>query len=458
MTTTHSLPGFYRTLFRIAIPIMLQQLMQTFVNMLDTIMVGHLGAVELASVGLGNQIFFLLNMVLFGIVSGGSIFTAQYWGKKDIKGIHATMGIMFVLAISVALIFSVAAIFAPRFLISLYSKDPAVISTGASYLHVAGFSYVVMAVGFVYQFAFRSTEHVRLPMVATVVSFITNAILNYLLIFGVTVTTPLCTVAFPQLGVVGAGVATIVARSVELVIIVAVSYHKHYEVSAPIVYYCRFTQHDVIKFFKITLPVILNETLWGTGITIQNSLFSRISTDAIAAFNITSTVSQLTWVFFIGVGNAAAIIIGKRIGAGNHDEARRYAHRFAWFMPLMAVFIGSLLLPLSSLLPVFFHVEAHILQMARLMLLFLMCSYPFNAFNMCMIVGVCRSGGDTKFAAIIDLVYLWFVANPLAAIVAFVFHAAPPIAYLCLLAEQVFKALSGLIRLRSGKWLHDVTA
>ena len=198
-------PHFSRTLLTIALPIILQNLMQSLVNMLDTIMVGQLGAVAIAAVGLGNQIFFLLNMILFGISSGAAIFVAQYWGKRDIAGVRRTLGLALTLAVVVATLFMLAAMIAPYFLIGLYSNDPLVIQEGGKYLQLVAISYPITAISFVYAQAFRSTEHVRLPMVATLISLTANAILNYLLIFGIGF--------FPAMGVQGAAVATVVSRT-----------------------------------------------------------------------------------------------------------------------------------------------------------------------------------------------------------------------------------------------------
>ena len=451
------LPGFYKTLLVIALPITLQQLMQTFVNMLDTIMVGRLGAVAIAAVGLGNQVFFILNMILFGISSGGSIFIAQYWGKRDIAGIRHTMGIMLSFSMAASFLFAFGAVCFPEILISMYSKDLAVIREGSRYLRYVGLSYPVMAFGFVYQFAFRSTEHVRLPMVSTTISFCINAVFNYIMIFGMHFVLGPLHITVPEMGVMGAAIATVISRCAELAILLVYSYLHKYEASGPLHEIFGFNHYTVIKFLKIAFPVIFNETLWGTGITIQNSIFSHAGTDAIAAFNITSTISQLTWVFFIGMGNGAAIIIGKRIGAGNTDEAKRYAYRIAWFMPLTAFFIGMLLYPLSFVLPLLFKVDSGIIRQAQLMLIVLMCNYPFNAFNMCMIVGICRSGGDTKFGAFCDLFWMWACSIPLGIAAAFIFHWQPWQIYLCLQTEQILKTVTGFMRLRSGKWLHNVT-
>ena len=442
-------PHFSRTLLTIALPIILQNLMQSLVNMLDTIMVGQLGAVAIAAVGLGNQIFFLLNMILFGISSGAAIFVAQYWGKRDIAGVRRTLGLALTLAAVVATLFMLAAMTAPYFLIGLYSNDILVIQEGGKYLQLVAISYPITAISFVYAQAFRSTEHVRLPMVATLISLTANAILNYLLIFGIGF--------FPAMGVQGAAVATVVSRTIELIILMGIGYKKKYEAAANLREILSFDTGFAGRYMRVALPVIFNETFWGLGITLQNSIFSHAGTDAISAFNICSTISQLTWIFFIGTGSAAAIIIGKQIGAGQREAAIKSANTFSWFMPALAAVVSIALIPLSMLLPIFFDVEEEILRQARMMLMVLMVSYPFKSFNMCIIVGVCRSGGDTIFAAIMDVLTLWVVALPIGYITALVLGLEPWMAYAFILAEEPIKTIMGFIRLRSQRWLHDVT-
>ncbi|MBQ9631281.1 MAG: MATE family efflux transporter [Treponema sp.] len=448
-----SFSGFLSTLFSIAIPILLQNLLQTFVNILDTIMVGRLGATEIAAVGLGNQVFFMLNMILFGIASGGSIFVSQFWGKNDIRSIRQTLGIVLSISIVVSLIFMSASILFPMNIISLYSKDKNVVLIGSEYLRLVAFSYPLLAISFAYQITLRSTEHVRLPLVSTAISFGVNALCNYLLIFGFR----FFGITVNPLGVRGAAIATIISRFLELVIILFLSYAKHFEVCASIKEYLSFNLSFFSRFIKITIPVIFNETFWGLGITVQNAIFAHAGTKAIAAFNITGTISQLTWVFFIGVGSASGIIIGKRIGMGLEDDARKYVKRFSWFMPSMALLIGLLLFPLSRLLPIFFKVDSNIIAQASRMLLILMCMYPLNAFNMFYIVGACRAGGDTLYAALNDILWMWCTGIPLAAIAAFIWKAEPYIIYLCLQVEQVCKLQAGIARIKNGKWLHNVT-
>jgi Na+-driven multidrug efflux pump len=189
----------------------------------------------------------------------------------------------------------------------------------------------------------------------------------------------------------------------------------------------------------------------------QNIIFARTNTDAIAAFNITNTFSQLTWVVFMGLGNGVAALIGKRIGEGREQTARDYADRITVFVFILAACAAFVLLPLSKLLPFIFNINARALAHTVSMFVILCCAYPFKAFNMAMIVGICRAGGDTVFCAVYDVAFMWLLALPLAAVAGFVFHAPVWLIYLCLMCEDVFKMFPGLWRLKSGKWLHNVT-
>ena len=439
------LKGFFTSLVAIAMPISLQALLQNLVNMLDTVMIGRIGSVEIAAVGLGNQIFFILNMILFGITSGGAVFIAQFWGRKDLGGIRKSLGLMTIIAVVVAIIFTVLGLFIPNQLISLYSPDPEVIQVGGTYLRYVCLSYVPTAISFSITLAMRSTERVKLPLVCTSISLVTNIIANYFLIF------------VAGLGVKGAAIATIISRIIELVILLVWSNSHNYEICGRIKELLNFNKSFVCKFIMIAFPVIINETFWGLGTSVYNGIFAHAGTNAFTAYNITGTISQLTWVFCMGFGNGIGVLIGKKIGEKKIDEAKAYASRSLWFMPLIGICVGILLLPLSNLLPFFFNVEPEIIKTATSILMILIVMYPFNSFCMNWIVGVCRAGGDTVFSAVAEIVVLWCVSIPLGYVAAFVLHLSAPMIYLFFCSESIVKAIIGAIRVKSGKWLHEVT-
>ncbi|MDR1862357.1 MAG: MATE family efflux transporter [Treponema sp.] len=440
---------FYKSLFIIAIPIMLQNLINSLVNMLDTIMIGRLGTVEIAAVGLGNQIFFLYNLTLFGICSGGAIFTAQFWGKKDIRGIRKNMGFCMTLNLMVGILFTAGAAFIPDKLIGFYSRDPLVIRAGEVYLRTLAPSFIPFAINLALVLTLRSVEKVKLAIMATLVALSMNGALNYLFIFGAG--------PVPAMGVRGAALATVISRFVETLILVTVSYARRYPPAGSPGELFAFNGPYVRRFLKITLPVILNEIAWSTGITVQNLIFARTDTDAIAAFNITNTFSQLTWVIFIGLGNGMAVLVGKKIGEGREQTARDYASLIIRFAPLLSLAVGAALFGLSAFLPLVFNVGPAVLKAASQMFLILCLSYPFRAFNMSMVIGICRAGGDTVFCVIYDIAVMWLLALPLAAAAAFVFGAPVWVIYLCISAEEPVKMFLGLWRFRSGRWLHSVT-
>ena len=223
--------SFLIPLFTIAFPIILQDFLSSFVNMLDTIMVGQLGAVDIAAVGLGNQLFFVMSLGVYGIASGGQIFIAQYWGRKDIKNINKTTGMMLKLALCFTVLFASVSILFPEFCLSIYSKDIEVIRRGAQYLRVVAPSYLFFGINVSFAASCRNTEHLKLPAVATITSVFVNALLNYLLIFGVNIGGVQVIEAH---GIIGAAVATVISRIVEAFIVVGGSYARKYVIAAPI--------------------------------------------------------------------------------------------------------------------------------------------------------------------------------------------------------------------------------
>jgi Na+-driven multidrug efflux pump len=259
------------------------------------------------------------------------------------------------------------------------------------------------------------------------------------------------------MGVAGAARATVIARFSEMIILVTLSYLKGYAPAGNLRELMNLSSSFTARFFKITAPVIINETLWSLGVTLQNIIVARTNTDAIAAFNITSTLSQLTWVVFIGLGNGVGVLIGKKIGEGEEKTARDYANRVTVFVFLLGVCAAIILISLSGLMPLIFNVNPRVLAYTASMFIVLSCTYPFKAFNMVMVVGVCRAGGDTVFCVVYDLIFMWLVALPAAAVASFVFHVPVWLLYFCICSEEILKTLLGLWRLKSGRWLHNVT-
>ena len=439
---------FYKSLFAISIPIMVQNLVSSLVSILSTMMIGRLGTAEIAGVGLGNQIFQLFNLTVFGISSGGTIFTAQFWGKRDIPGIRKNLGLCLILNLGISIVFTLGALIIPDKLISIYTNDPLAIKAGADFLYCLSSGFIPFAVSMVFMLTLRSVEKIRLTIYAAVISLAVNTLLNFPLILGMG--------SFTGLGVSGAGIAVSVSRYVEMLILVIGVYVFRYPPAAKLKELFAFNAAYAGHYLRISVPVIINESIWSLGITIQNLILARSSTDAIAAYNITGTISNLTWVVFIGLGHGVAVLIGKKIGEGREQEAREYASRITRFGVLMSLGVICILIPLSKILLLYFNISEAALYSASLMIIILSFSYPLKAFSMCMIIGVCRAGGDTVFSAFYDLAPLWLISLPLGVAAAFAFHAPPHIIYLFLLMEEPFKMAIGVWRLKTGKWLRNV--
>ncbi len=439
---------FLSKLFALALPIILQNFINSFVNILDTIMIGRLGSVEIAAVGLGNQLFFLLNLLLYGIASGGMVFTAQFWGKKDLPGLRKAFGISMILSLFFSTIFTVLCITMPEQILSLYSNDIAVIKLGAKYLRLSALCFIPFSISFIFMFTLRSIEQVKITVVITFISFSLNLVLNAVLIFGL--------FGFPRLGVRGAAIATVIARLVELFLFISITKIKKYPILGKIKEHLAFDIRFLKIFFIVVTPVIISESIWSLGMTFHHKIFAGINTFSYAAFNIGNTVAQLIWVIFVGLANAISVLIGKKIGEGNYDEAKNYAYRIAFLSPILAVIIGSLLIPIACSLPFIFNVEPEVTKIAKQLLFILVAIYPIKVFNVTMVIGVIRAGGDTRFGVLYDACIMWIFSIPLAFYLSRYTSVSTWLVYACLFTDEPIKLILGIWRLKSGKWLRAV--
>jgi len=432
----------------LALPIAAQNLVSSTVNMVDTVMIGQLGEVEIAAVGQANQLFFLFALMLFGINSGSAIFTAQFWGIRDIKNIRRVLGLNLLTACGAGVLFTVLALLFPEMVMRVYSKDPAVIEAGVRYLKIVGWSYIPTAVSFAYASVLRSTEQPRIPMTMSIVSLLTNAVLNYVLIFG--------KFGFPEMGIDGAALATLIARILETGLMLLIVYAGKHTPAARISEMLDLSRDFVVRFFRTSVPVILNETIWSLGVSIYSVIYGRIGTSAVAAVNISGTVTNLAMVLFQGMANAAAIMIGNRIGAGDEDKAFVYSERLLTLGPLAGVAMGVILMLTGNFFVSFYSVTEEVSMYAVKILIVFGSLMPFKIFNMINIVGVLRSGGDTKFSLFLDTVGVWFISIPLAILSGLVLRFPVHWVYLLVGLEEVFKLALGLYRFRSKKWINNL--
>jgi putative MATE family efflux protein len=441
--------NFFGPLWAIAMPIALQNFITSSLNMVDTVMIGQLGPVAIAAVGLANQVFFLFNLFLFGINSGAAIFTAQFWGERDVPNIRRILGIALLSAGSVALAFTLVALLLPETVLGLFSADPEVIALGSQYLRIIALSFLINAISFGYAFVLRSTGRVMVPMLASMLAFGLNTVLNYLLIYG--------KYGFPRLEVAGSAIATVIARVVELLVILSVVYGKRLVPAASLTDLFSFTRQFAWRFYQTTVPVILNESLWALGVTMFTVVYARIGTSTLAAVNIAATTERVAMVLFFGMANACAVIVGSKIGADEERTALEYAKRFSLLGPLAGVLIAALVIGAIGPILNLYRVPADVAGLARRIMTIFALTMPVRIFNLTIIVGILRSGGDTKFSLFLDTAGLWLLAVPLAFLAGLVWRLPADWVYALVTLEEFFKLFVGIWRLHSGRWINNLT-
>ena len=417
-------------------------------NMVGVIMIGQLGAAPVAAVGLANQIFFLLNLVLFGITSGSAMFTAQLWGKRDVLNIRKVLGLALTLGLFVATFFLIIAEFFPEIALRIYSKDPVVIALGSDYLRIIGYSFILYAISFCFSAVLRSTGDVKIPLFVTLTALSLNALLSYVLIFG--------KLGFPAMGVHGAAIAVVCSRVVECAGLLLLTYRNKLPAAGKLTEFFSYDRLFARRVLKPVLPVVANEILWSLGITAYSIVYARMGTESIAAMNIVASLEQMALVVFNGIGHATAILVGNRIGAGDDDQAFRYAARSETLGVLGGVLIGLIILLSRNLLLSLYNVSPTVLDYVYQVLTILALLLWLRASNMILFVGIFRSGGDTRFAFILDGVIIWVVGVPLAFMGAFIFHLPVYWVYLLVMSEEIAKWTLGMFRFFSRKWIHNL--
>ncbi|MDD7793884.1 MATE family efflux transporter [Clostridium sp. 'White wine YQ'] len=448
LITLFSDKKFFKETIKLALPIATQNFILSSLNLFDNIIIGGLGEVAIASVGLANQFFFLLNLVLFGVVSGASIFTAQYWGKKDTTNIKRVLGLCLITAIIASAIFTLFALIIPNTILSIFSNDPEVINMGGNYLRIISLSYIFTAISFAYSVTLRSIGHVKAPMIVSVIALGINTILNFALVYGVG--------SYKGIGVYGSAIATLIARLLEFAMMLYIVYKLKTPVAASIKELSDLSFEFIKKFFKITIPVILNESLWALGVTVYSVIYAHMGTSVIAATNIVSTIDRLAMVIFFGFGNAAAIMIGNKIGEKDEKSAFLYANRFIILNPLLGILMGVLIYIGAPSILFAYNVSAEVHNYSNSMLHVLGIFLCFKVFNYTNVVGILRSGGDTKYCLFLDIGGMWLVGVPLVALTGLYFHLPIEKVYIFVFMEEIAKFIVGLPRIASKKWINNL--
>lgn len=440
---------FYNKLFKIALPVIIQNFIASSLNMVDTMMIGRVGEKEIAAVGIANQYFLLFNLLVVGCVSGCSIFISQFWGKKDYKNIRKILGIGLNLGVIISIIFTVIALIIPEKIILIFNKDPDVIMLGVKYLKIVSISYLFTSITFNYGIALRCIEKAVIPMLISLFALITNTVLNYTFIFG--------NFGFKAMGVEGAAIATLIARVIESILCIIYICRTKTVLKASLKEMFSFNKKFLVNTIKTIIPVVLNETCWGLGMIVYSAIYGRIGTKAIASAQICTTVQNLFMVISFGMANASTVMIGHVVGSGEEYKAKLYARRFVILGFLAGLILGIMLALTAKDILSIFSVSKEVLTDSLKILYITATMLAIRIFNVTLIVGVLRGGGDTKVPLAIEGFTMWCIGVPVSLIGAFVFKLPIYLVVALSTAEEITKFFIGTKRLVSNKWIRNLT-
>lgn len=440
---------FYKSVFVLVIPMALQNLINVGVTAADVIMLGKVGETALSGASLAGQVQYIMVLFLFGLTSGATVLTAQYWGKGDKKAIEKILALGMKAAIAVTAVFTIAALVIPGLLMKIFSNDPAVIAQGILYLRIVAFSYILMGITQVYLYVMRSVERVVVATVVYLVSLIVNVILNAIFIFGL--------LGCPAMGIQGAALGTLAARFVELILVFGYARLFNKDIKFRIRYFLKSDKPLMQDFLRYALPVVMNEVMWGLGTAANTAILGHMGSAAVAVNSVAQVARQLATVVAFGLSSATAIYLGKTIGEKKFEHAKAYARHFLILSVVMGAVGGVLILIASPIATSFLSLTDGAKEYLRFMFFVMSYFVVAQAYNTTMIVGVFRSGGDTRFGLILDVSTMWGGSILCGWIAAFVFKCSVPVVYMILMCDELLKVPVSTIRYRSYKWIKDIT-
>jgi len=441
--------SFYRRFFTLALSIALQGLITFVVNFADNIMIGMYSQNAMSGVALVNQIQYLLMQISTGIASGIVVLAAQYWGKGETKPICRIIALGMKFAMLAGIIFAVATCFFPSEILSLLTNDSEIIAQGVEYLTYICFTYFIFTISNTLILSFRSVESTNIAPITALCSLFVNIVLNYILIFG--------RFGFPEMGARGAGLATLIARIVELVIVII--YVKLGDKKLRI----RFSQWLKIDwgylrdYIRISLPVVTASAMWGVGQLLQTAILGHVGASAIAANSIASTMFQIATIFFHASSGASSVIIGKTIGSGQTDKIKVYSRTLQIVFLCFGILSGLLIMGLRMFVIDFYTLTPEARALTRTFMLILAITVVGTSYEFPVMSGIIQSGGDTKYGMIVDTAFIFLFTLPLAASSAFIFGWPAVVTFMFLKADQILKCITHGIKVNRFRWIRVLT-
>ena len=461
LTKTRRLIGsraFYAMVMAVVLPIIVQNAISNFVNLLDNLMVGRIGTEQMSGVAIANQLIFVFNLAIFGAVSGAGIFTAQFHGAGNVDGVRATLCYKFLICLGITALAIALFLLRGRQLIGLYltdASDPTrvqrTLDYAMRYLRIMLAGLIPFALTQCYAGTLRETGETAMPMYAGIIAVGVNLLFNYLLIFG--------HLFFPAMGVRGAAYATVLSRYVELAIIAAYTHtHSARHAFARELFRSMAIPGPLARdITKKGMPLLINEFLWSLGIATLSQIYSLCGLDVVAAANISSTVYNLFSVAFLSMGSSAAIIVGQALGANEVERAKDYSVKLTAFSVFISTVLGAALLALARWIPMMYNTTDSVHALAANLLRVSACVMPFSAITNCSYF-ILRSGGKTGITFLFDSVFMWLVNITLAFCLAHFTGLNIVPLYLCVQLTELIKCSIGLTLIRKGVWINNIVS
>lgn len=441
--------GFYRTLFSMMIVVALQNLVAYSVNMADNIMLGGYDQNALSGAATVNQIFFMVQQVALAISNSLVVLASQYWGEKRVEPIRTITGIALKLGLICSIIIIAVCVFIPRPLLMLFTTDEQIIDEGLGYLSLIQWTFILFIMTNILMAALRSVETVKISFYTSVVSLLVNVGINYVLIFG--------HFGFPEMGVRGAAVGTLVARILEFIIVVF--YLLKIDKKLHLFSGGLFKKNPGLRkdYTKVTVPVMLSQVLWGVSVPMQTAILGHLSADAIAANSVATTFYQYLKVIVIAMSSTSSVMIGNAIGRGNMDRIKSDARTLAVINVLIGLVLGIVLFLLRYPLLSMYKLSDTATGLAINLIAIMSIVMVGMSYQMPVSYGIIQGGGDAKFNMAMNMISTWVIVMPLSFMAAFWWKLPVELVVLCIQSDQIFKGLPTFIRFRSYKWIKKLT-
>ena len=434
-----------KSLCKIAIPVTLQSMLQASFSIVDQIMIGQLGEANISAVGLCGNFSLIFSVVIGAVSTVAGILIAQFIGADDMREAWSSFHVSLICGMIISALFLSAAGIFPAQLLGLYTKDLSIIETGAVYFRIVAFSYIPMAISTVLSAWLRCKEHATIPFLASLGAVGANTGLNYVLIFG--------KLGFTPMGIKGAAIATFVSQLLNLLFIFigfVICIKK--DGDQPILS-LRFRKITIRDYLVMIMPILVSEFLWSLGQNVESAVYGHLGTANLAAYTLTCPIQGLIVGALSGLSAAAGVMVGKRLGKKEYDEAYRESKKIMFAGLIGAVLVSAMLILLAGAYTGWYRVDYSVKELGKILLIVFALYAPVKVENMILGGGIIKSGGNTRIIMIIDIVGTWCIGIPLCLVAAYVFQWGIVGVYALLTTEEIFRLAVSLVIFRRRKWM-----